>query len=280
MEVIHQLIKEFLPFSWASYGFMRNALMGIVLITPLLGVLGTMVVSNRMVFFSDVLGHSALTGVAIGVVLGIAQPTWSVIMFCVFLAVLINVFKAHSQASSDTVLGVFFAVVVAVGVVILSRGGGFAKYSTFLVGDILSITDVQIKILGVLLVLVLVYWFWAANRLVMVSLNQSIARSRGISVFFTETCFSVVLAIIVAVSIRYVGILIINSLLVLPAAGARIMAKRFSDYTTIAVLISLVSGVAGLIVSFYGNTATGATIVLFCAFFYILAVVMKACKVL
>ena len=250
---------------WLEYEFMRNAFFSVLLIAPLFALLGTVVVSNRMVFFSDVLGHSSLTGIAIGCLLGWADPFWAVVIFAVVLAVLINFFKAHTHASSDTVLGVFFALVVAVGIVILSKGGGFAKYSNYLIGDILAVNALHLWILGGLLVAVVAYWFFAANALVLMTVNQSLARTRRIPVFWLETSFSIVLAVVVAVSIKLVGILIINSLLVLPVAAARLLSKKFSDYTLGAVIISVVSSIAGLIFSYYWGTASGATIVLFCS---------------
>ncbi len=275
VEMLHRALADILPFSWVSYAFMRNAFMGIVLAAPMFGLLGTMVVSNRMVFFSDVLGHAALTGVALGVMLGITDVSWSVIVFCSLLAVLVNLFQAHTNAASDTVLGVFFAVVVAAGVVILSKGGGFAKYTSFLIGDILTVSVRQVEILFFLLVAVAAFWFLAGNVLLLSSLNRAIARSRGIPVRVVEVMFSVLVAIVVAVCIKFVGILIINSFLVLPAAAARLISRRFSDYTSLSVVISIVCGVAGLLVSYYWNTAAGATIVLFCALVYFIALAVK-----
>ena len=125
-----------LPFSWAHYNFMNNALLAVLLVTPLFALLGTMVVSNRMVFFTDVLGHSALTGIAIGVLLGFHDPTFPMIAVAVVLAVGINLLKNATRASMDTVLGVLFAFIVALGIVILSRQGGFVKYTSYLIGDI------------------------------------------------------------------------------------------------------------------------------------------------
>jgi zinc transport system permease protein len=273
MDLWYRCIEYALPFSWAHYDFMKNALLALVLLTPLFALVGTMVVSNRMAFFSDVLGHSALTGIALGVWWGISEPFWPMFIFIVALALLINAFKDIGGESTDTTLGVFFAVAVALGVVLLSKGGGFAKYSGFLIGDILAITTQQIVILGV--VFAAVVWFWVrwGNDLMFIAVNPVLARSRGINVSWVQAAFVVVLAVIVAISIKMVGILIINSLLVLPAASARILAGSMRSYTLLSIAVSLVSGIAGLICSYYWGTATGATIVLFCAGWYILFMV-------
>ena len=132
MEILYKAIESMLPFTWAKYDFMKNALLAVILITPVFALIGTMVISKHMAFFSDVLGHSALTGVAIGVILGLGDPTVSMVALGVLLAIAVVIFKGTTQAASDTVLGVFFAMVVALGIVILSRGGGFTKYTSYL----------------------------------------------------------------------------------------------------------------------------------------------------
>jgi zinc transport system permease protein len=264
IEIWYRLI-DLLPFGWAHYIFMKNALFAVLLVTPLFAVLGTMVISNRMVFFSDVLGHSALTGIAIGVLLGFKEPMLTMIIFAVILAVGINLLKNATRASVDTVLGVLLAFIVALGIVILSRRGGFVRYTSYLIGDILSVSPKEIAWFFLIAVITLVYWRMAINSMVLTSVNPSLARSRGINIFLVETGFTVLLALVVIVSIRLVGILIINSLLVLPAAAARNLARNMYVYTLGAVIISVISGIFGLIVSYYWGTASGATIVLFAA---------------
>ncbi len=266
---------DILPFGWTHYVFMKNALLAVLLVTPLFALLGTMVVNNRMVFFTDVLGHSALTGIAIGVLLGFYDPTLPMIILAVVLAVSINLLKNITKTSIDTVLGVFFAFIVALGIVILSRQGGFVKYTSYLIGDILAVTPKQIAWFSLIAIVVLVYWHIAGNAMIITSVNPSLARSRGVNTFLTETSFTVLLAIVVIVSIRLAGILIINSLLVLPAAASRNFARNTYSYTLGAVIISVLSGIAGLIVSYYWGTASGATIVLFAAVFYCLSALLN-----
>ena len=254
---------DILPFGWTHYAFMKNALLAVLLVSPLFALLGTMVVNNRMAFFTDVLGHSALTGIAIGVLLGFHDLTLSMIAVAVILAVAINLLKGSTKASMDTVLGVTFAFIVALGIVILSRQGGFVRYTKYLIGDILAVTPKEIAWFFLIAAVVLVYWYIAGNVMVLTSVNPSLARSRRVNTFLIETSFTILLAIVVIVSIRLVGILIINSLLILPAAASRNLARTFHAYTVWAVIISILSGITGLIVSYYWGTASGATIVLF-----------------
>ena len=261
-------LVDMLPFVWTHYAFMKNALLAVLLVTPCFALLGTMVVNNRMAFFTDVLGHSALTGIAIGVLLGFHDPTLPMIAIAVVLAVSINLLKDTTRASVDTVLGVLFAFIVALGIVILSRQGGFVKYTSYLIGDILVVSPQQIAWFFIIAVVVLVYWLTAANAMILTSVNTSLARSRRINTFLIETSFTILLALVVIVSIRLVGILIINSLLILPAAASRNIARNFHAYTAWAVIISVFSGIAGLIASYYWGTASGATIVIFSAACY------------
>jgi zinc transport system permease protein len=255
--------------------FMKNALLAIILVTPIFGVMGTMVVNNRMAFFADSLGHSTLTGIAIGVILGIHNPIWSMIGFAVLFSVGILVVKSGNKASTDTIIGVFSSVAMALGIVILSRGGGFNKYSAYLIGDLLSITPGEVRMLGLVLIAVIIFWYFSFNKLLLVSINESLAKSRGVKIHWMEVLFIAFVAVIVTISIQWIGLLIINSLLILPAAGARNIAGNAKQYHLFSVAISLVSGIIGLILSYYWGTATGATIVLVSAIFFFITFFMR-----
>lgn len=275
MEIWYKFVEIFLPFEWTEFSFMKNALLAVLLITPLFGLLGTLVVNNKMAFFADALGHSALTGIAIGVILGMNNPVWAMLIFSIFLSVAVIVVKNTKTASTDTIIGVFSSTAVALGIVILSRSGGFSKYSRYLIGDLLSITPSEILTLIALVTGVLIFWLIYFNRLLIISINPSIAISKHIRIKTLETSFTIIMAIIVTVSIQWVGLLIISSLLILPAAAARNISSNVRQYHFWSVLIAIISGISGLIISFYQNTATGATIVLVASMFYLLSFIIK-----
>lgn len=260
MELIYNAFAS-LPFVWADYKFMVNALLAVVLIAPLMGILGTMAVNNKMAFFSDALGHSAFTGIALGVLLGVKNELISLIAFGVFLALLITRVKNKGNTSSDTVISVFSSTSVAVGLLVLSYGGNFSKYSSYLVGDILSVTKNELIYLLITLVAVTVIWCFVYNKLLVISVNKELAASRGIKTSFYENVFVIVVAVVVMLSIKWVGILLINSLLILPAASSRNVARNSRGYLVGSVAFSLVCSVCGLLVSFYADTSAGATIV-------------------
>lgn len=275
MNGIYAVMGTILPFSFLQYTFMKNALLAIVLITPLFGMLGTMAVDNKMAFFSDALGHSALTGVALGVVLGMKDQMLPMLLFGVLWAALITFVKQHSRMSADTIISVFSSASVALGLVILSRGGAFARYSSLLVGDVLSVTANDLPLLLGALILVFVCWTFLFNPLLLTSVNASLARSRGIRTKLTEYGFTILVALCVMVSIRWVGVMLINSLLILPAAASRNLARNAVSYLWGSVLISLVCGIAGLILSYYLNTSAGAAIVLLCALVYFISLPLR-----
>ena len=268
METLYAMMETLLPFEWLSYTFMKNALLAMLLITPLFGLLGTMAVDNKMAFFSDALGHSALTGIAIGVVLGWENQMAAMLLFGILWAVLITFVKQHSKMSADTIISVFSSTSIALGLVVLSRGGAFAKYSSVLVGDVLSITQVDLVYLLLALLVAAAVWLLLFNPLMITSVNSPLARSRGVRSRLTEYAFTILVAIAVMVSIRWVGVMLINSLLILPAAASRNVARNAAGYLRLSVLISMVCGVCGLILSYYLDTSAGAAVVLLCALVY------------
>jgi len=281
MHLWYSLVDLLLPFEWMQYGFMKNALLGVLLVTPIFGLLGTMIVNNKMAFFSDSLGHSALTGIAIGVIVGNIfpfveiKPIYSMLVFSVLITIAILVVKEANTASTDTIIGVFSSTAVALGLVILTRNGGFNKYSGYLIGDFLNISPSDLLTLGIVFVLVIALWVVIFNKLLLASMNPSLARSRGIKVKRYEYLFAIIMAVIVTISIQWVGILIISSLLIIPAASSRNIARNMRQYHIYSVLIALISGLSGLILSYFWGTATGATIVLITSGFFALTFVMK-----
>ncbi len=249
-------------FSWWQYDFMRNALWAILLLTPLFAMLGTLVVNNGMSFFSDALGHSALTGVALGVVLGVQQERWVMIAFAVAFALLMNGIRHSRIASTDTVIGVFSSVGVALGLVLLSRSGNFSNYQSLLIGDVLSITPAELWSLVAVLALTAVLWVVCFNGFHAVSVHPAMARSKRIPVELLDNFFVVLIAVVVMLAIRWVGLLLINAMLILPAASARNVARSMRSYHLLALIFGLFAGVLGLMLSYYNAVATGPTVIL------------------
>ena len=261
-DTLYNAIDLILPFQWLSHTFMKNAFIAIIIITPLFGLLSTMVVSNKMSFFADSLGHGAFTGIAVGILLGGIDPMWGATLFSICFAIAITIIKNKGTSSTDTIIGVFSSTSIALGLVLMSFSSSLSKFSSYLVGDLLSISQNQIILLIFVFIAIIVLWSLIFNKLLVTSLNTSLANSRGMNTLLIEIIFTCTIAVIVTITIRWVGLLIINSLLVLPAAAARNISRNIRQYHLFSILISIFSGIVGLIISYYLNTVTGATIVL------------------
>ena len=257
---------DLLPLEMFHWDYMKNALLALLLMAPLFGLLSTMIVTGRMSFFSDALGHSAFTGIAIGAICGLAAPTCAAVFFSVVFALLFSYVRSRSNQAADTLIGVFSSSAVALGIFVATLGGGsFTKYNKYLIGDILSVTPGEIGMLALVLAAVLVFWTLYANRLTLTAIHPQLASSRGIPVGLSQTLFVTAIAVVVTLSISSVGLLILNSLLVLPAAAARNIARNLRQYHGFSVLFALAAGIAGLTVSYYSGCSAGAAISLILA---------------
>ena len=264
MSAIYRVMDAVLPFECFRMGFMKNALLAMLLLTPLLALLGTMAVNRRMAFFSDALGHSALAGVGLGLLLGVQSELVSMIVF----GVMISRINRTGGASADTIISVFSSTGIAVGLLILSRNGSFSKYSALLAGDVLSIGADDLLWLALALPLGAGLWALLYNRLLLTAVNPALAQSRGVKTKWIEYAFVSLVAVAVMLSIRWVGVLLINALLILPAAAARNVSRTAAQHALLSVLIGLLCGVAGLVAAYYLDTGVGAAVVLCAACCY------------
>lgn len=254
-------LLERIPFDIFQWDFMKNAFLAVILMAPLFGLCSTMIVTGRMSFFSDALGHSAFTGIAIGCICGVAAPTWVAVIFAVVFALLFSFVRSRSNQAADTLIGVFSSAAVALGIFIATLGGGsFTKYNKYLIGDILSVTPAELGMLALVLVGVVILWVLCSNRLTLTSIHPQLASSRGIPAKLLQTIFTTAIAVVVTLAISWVGLLILNSLLVLPGAAARNVAKNLRQYHGFSVLFALIAGIGGLCVSYYLGTSAGAAI--------------------
>ncbi len=253
---------------WYEYGFMRLALLAIAGIAPMFAFVGTLVVDGRMAFFSDSLAHAALCGIGIGVLLGVPDPFLAMTGFAVCMAVLLVAVKNKGAAGADTAIGVFSSTAVALGIVLLSRGGGFARYTYVLVGDLLSVSGRDVAQLMAILAAAGVALGVLYNRLALTQLSRPLSMSRSGRVWWLEAAFGALVALVVMAGIRWVGALIVNALMVLPAAGARNIARTTRGYVLLAMGLALACGAAGVIWSYSLGSASGATVVLLLAAAY------------
>lgn len=263
-----------LPFDWAQQKFMVRALLECVLLTPVCALMGVKVVNFRMAFFSDAISHSAFAGVALGLLLdelfvrrgGHFDPRISLIGFGLVVGLGIAMVRRRTNLSNDTIIGVFFSTVVALGIAIVtSSGRRTADFQSYLYGDILTLDATDLALTAGLSLAVLAFALIGFNSMQMVGLNTELAHSRGIRVRFYDYVFAMLLTLVVTVSIRTAGILLVTALLVVPAAAARNVARDAGGMLRWAVVIGLTSGIVGTLASYspyLNRMSTGSAIVL------------------
>ena len=190
-------------------------------------------------------------------------------IFSVAFALLFCYVRSRSNQAAETLIGVFSSSAVALGIFVATlNGGSFTKYNTYLIGDILSVTPQEIGVLLLVLVGVLIFWVLCANRLTLTAIHPQLASSRGISVGLSQTLFLVAIAVVVTLCISSVGLLILNSLLVLPGAAARNVARNLKQYHGCSVVFALIAGIGGLMLSYYTECSAGAAISLLLALIF------------
>lgn len=257
-------IGRLMPFECMQMRFMQTAMLGLLLIAPMAAVAGTQVVNFRMAFFSDAIGHSAFAGVAFGLLFAVS-PNLTMPLLAVIVGLGIMSVKQRSGLSTDTIIGVFFSAVVAAGLAVVSRYPQAARdMQMFLYGDILTISDQEIVAMFLLLAVFLVFQLFSFNKLICIGLNLQLAKAHRIRIALYQYLFAALLSLVVILSVKAVGVLLVTAMLITPAAAARNLAGSYGKMLWISVLISLFSAVAGLLLSAqeWMRTAAGATIVL------------------
>ncbi len=275
---LYSAIGTLLPFGFAEPLFMKRAILAMLLIAPAAASVGVPLVQFRMAFFSDAIGHSAFTGVAIGVLLGV-HPLLTMVAFGLFVAWAITLVKGRTELSPDTVIGVFFSTVIALGIAVISAQKGLTRnLQAYLYGDLLAVSGTEILWMAGLLLAVGVYLFAAYNRILLLGVHEGFAKSMGVPVRALEISFAIVVALVVTTAIRAVGILLVTALLVVPAASARNVARGAAGAFWGSIAVAVLSGLLGIAVSFHLDTATGATVVLVAAAFFALTAIWKGTR--
>ncbi len=267
-----------LPFGFAEPLFMKRAILAMLLVAPAAAAVGVPLVHFRMAFFSDAIGHSAFTGVAIGVLLGV-HPLLTMVAFGLFVAWAITLVKGRTELSPDTVIGVFFSTVIALGIAVISAQKGLTRnLQAYLYGDLLAVSETEILWMAVLFLSVGAYLFLTFNKIMLLGVHEGFAKSMGIPVRSLEISFALVVALVVSTAIRAVGILLVTALLVVPAAAARNVARGAVSAFWAAIAIAVISGLSGIAASYYLDTATGATVVLFAAAFFAVTALLRGIR--
>lgn len=253
-----------LPFEVMENGFMRQAMLALLLLCPMTAMLGIHVQNFRMAFFSDAVGHSAFAGLAMGLILG-ASPQIAVLVFGVLIGLAIMIMQRKSGLSADTAIGIVFSAVVAFGLAVVSAAPHLSRdVQQYLYGDILTVTESEIAVLGLLLLAVCIFEGLGWNRLLAMSLSPVLAKVDNNATGIWQYLLAALLALVVMFAVRAVGVLLVTAMLIVPAASARNFAADMGGVFWWAILVSVFSGIAGLLLSAqeWLGTASGATVIL------------------
>ena len=236
-----------------QYGFVINSLMCALLIGPVLGGVGTMVVTKRMAFFSQAIGNAAMTGVGIGVLLGesYTEPYISTFSFCVLFALVLNYTKGRTQISADVLIGVFLSISLAIGsslLLFVSAQVNTHILEAVLFGSVLTVSDTDMNVLIVATILVVAVGIPLFNRMLLASFNPSLASVRGVRVQLLEYVFVLMIALLTVACLKIVGAVLVEALLLIPAAAARNIVGSMRGFVIWSVIISTVSCIAGVLI--------------------------------
>jgi len=262
-------------FSWLEPPFMMRALFALLLLAPTCGILGVHVISRKMSFFTNTISHSTFTGIALGLLLGISTE-WSTVIFGVLIAILIINLVGKSNLSVDTITGVLFSAVVSLGIVIVSAMGSVTEgFESALYGDILSVDKIDIIVIGTLLVATLVFELMGFNKLIIIAINEQMARAHGINIKLWETLLGIWVAVVILIGLRFVGLILITAMLIVPAAAGKNFSKSVGGAVGWSVIVAIVSSITGLAGSYFLNSATGPTVILAATLFFMVSLIFS-----
>ncbi|MEB3829389.1 metal ABC transporter permease [Phormidium sp. CCY1219] len=255
--------------------FMQRAIAGGVLMGILGGLLGCFVTLRQLSFFSHAVGHSALVGVVLGVLLQV-DPTWTLLPFtlCFGLGALYLIEK--TKLPSDSVFSIAVSAALAIGVILTSFLQGYrGNLMAVLFGDILAINLTDILLISLLLLISSVFLFSTWRQQILITLNPDLAQVQGIAVDFHRYLFVILLSLTVAVSIKAVGILLVNAFLVIPAATAKLLGHPFAKFMAISVTMGAMGSILGMLGSGLFNFASGPSIVVVQFLLFLLLLLVK-----
>lgn len=286
-EAFRQLVQDwasagYLPEALA-YGFVINALLAGLMIGPVLGGLGTLVVVKRFAFFSEAVGHAALTGVAIGILLGepYTGPYGSLFGYCLLFGILLNYLRNRTGLSPDTLIGVFLSVSLALGASLLLMLAGKINVhilENVLFGSVLTVSAHDLLVLGIVAVLVLSLALPLYNRIMLASFNPQLAAVRGVAVKTLDYLFVVLVTLVTVASVKVIGAILVGALLVIPAAASRLVSQSLKGFFFLSVLIATLSTLLGILLPIVLDlpVPSGAAIILVAGLCFALAALARA----
>ncbi len=244
------------------YAFMQRAFTAGIIIAVVSSIIGIFVILKGLSFAGVGIGHAAFGGVAIGYFLGI-NTTFSAIVFCLLVAIIIVYIQHNDKLKGDVPIGILFAFSMGLGAVLISLMRGYnVDLFGYLFGNILSVTNTDIINISILSSIVIVTLFVIFKQLYYTTFDRQMAKVAGINIMIIDIIFMMLIALTIVISIKVVGIILVSALLVTPAATIIPWAKNFKQLVIMTITVSLISIIAGLFLSYYINIPSGGAIVL------------------
>lgn len=261
-----------------QYPFMERALISGVVLAFVLAVLGVFVILKNMAFFADGIAHASLAGIAIGIIFSV-NPLLSAILLSVIFAIIIFFLQHSYKLSGDAAIGILFASGMAAGVLLISLQPGYQpELISFLFGNILAITQMEVIIVIIVSALVVAFVFGNLKKLVLMSLDNETAQISGVKVKRLQLMINIILAVSVVLGIKVLGIILVSALLIIPITTAKLFAGSFKKLLVMSVVISEVTVLSGIFISYHYDLPTGPTIVLAGTCLFLIGIMFSSVK--
>lgn len=284
MEPIYTLFKGwaaagYLP-SIFEHAFMIRGLLAALIIGPLLGAVGTVVVTKKLSFFTQTIGNAAMSGVAIGLLLGEpADGTYAGLYgFCLIVALLMTFFRNRTRLANDTIIGVALAQTLGLGIILMivvTSQFNIHQVEGILFGSLITLNDNDLIALAVTALVAGLVFACNFNKFMLASFNRTLAKARGLSPVWLEYVFVVLMTVVVVSSLKLIGSLLVLVLIVVPAAGAQLLASNLRRFVWLSVLFSTISTVLGLVLSGILPVPSGAVIALVSSSLFYAALLLR-----
>ena len=244
-----------------QFPFMQRALMGGILTGLMGGMLGSFTILRQLSFFSDALGHSALLGIGLGLLLGL-NPSMVLLPFAVLFALGVTYLLERTHLWTDALLNIIYSSSLALAIILLSFIGQYkGGINNLLFGDILAVREIDLDLSSLLLVVCTVFIGLTLRTQMLLTLHEPLAIARGVSVSAHRTAFIVLLSLVVGISIKAIGVLLVSAFVVIPACAARLLSRTFTNYVWLSAGLGALSAVCGMVVSAAFNFPSGPSIV-------------------
>jgi zinc transport system permease protein len=253
---------------------MQRAMLGGILMGLMGGMIGSFTILRQLSFFSDALGHSALLGISVGLLLGL-NPSIVLLPFSVMFALVVTYLLERTRLWTDALLNIIYSSSLAIAIIALSFVGQYkGGLNNLLFGDILAVRELDLVFSFLLLLVCFGFVGLTLRTQMLVTLHEPLAIARGISVSAHRTAFIVLLSLIVGVSIRAIGVLLVSAFVVIPACSARLLSRTFANYVILSAVLGAFSAVCGMILSAAFNLPSGPSIVTIQLAIFLVAIVL------